>query len=111
MIMEQNSQQSDYGLDLGLILAGFFGALLLALTTKNQTPGKAITSIFAGAVCANYLTPIVLNFMPDYIQDNGKYGTAFVMGFIGLKSLELIYDFVSNKIKAKKGKINIDINV
>ena len=109
--MQQNTHDSDYGIDAGLLMAGFFGALILALTTKNQTPGKAITSVLAGAICANYLTPVALNFMPDYVQNNGKYGTAFVMGFIGLKVLEIIYDFVSKKIKSKNGKINIDINM
>jgi Na+/proline symporter len=109
--MQEQSDGSNYGIDFGLILAGFFGALILALTTKNQTPGKAITSILAGAISANYLTPIALNFMPEAIQNNGRYGTAFIMGFIGLKSLELIYDFVSKKFKSKKGKINIDINM
>jgi Na+/proline symporter len=109
--MQDQSNNSNFGIDFGLILAGFFGALILALSTKNQTPGKAITSILAGAICANYLTPIALNFMPEAVQNNGRYGTAFIMGFIGLKSLELIYDFVSKKIKAKKGKINIDINM
>ena len=109
--MNQNTNNSDYGIDFGLIMAGFFGALVLAITTKNQTPGKAITSILAGALCANYLTPVVLNFMPVYIQNNGKYGTAFVMGFIGLKTLELVYDIVSKKIKSKKSKINIDIDI
>ena len=109
--MQDQSNNSNFGIDFGLILAGFFGALILALSTKNQTPGKAITSILAGAICANYLTPIALNFMPEAVQKNGRYGTAFIMGFIGLKSLELIYDFISKKIKAKKGKINIDINM
>ncbi len=109
--MQQHSNKTDYGIDGGLLMAGFFGALILAMTTKNQTPGKAITSILAGAICANYLTPVAINFMPDYIQNNGKYGTAFVMGFIGLKVLEIIYDFVSKKIKSKNGKINIDINM
>lgn len=109
--MDQQPNDTNYGIDIGLLLAGFFGAFILALTTKNQTVGKAITSILAGALCANYLTPIALNFMPEYIRDNGKYGTAFIMGFIGLKTLETIYDIVSKKIKSKKGKINIDINV
>lgn len=109
--MQQQSNESDYGIDGGLLMAGFFGALVLAMTTKNQTPGKAITSILAGAICANYLTPVALNFMPEYVQNNARYGTAFIMGFIGLKTLELIYDFVANKIKSKNGKINIDINM
>lgn len=109
--MQQSSNETNYGIDFGLLMAGFFGALILALGTKNQTPGKAITSILAGAICANYLTPVALNFMPAYIQNNGRYGAAFVMGFIGLKVLELIYDFVSKKIKSKNGKLNIDINM
>lgn len=109
--MQNSANNNEYGIDLGLVIAGFFGALLLALSTKNQTPGKAISTIFAGALCANYLTPIFLNFMPEYIQDNGKYGTAFIMGFIGLKSLEMIYEYMGNRIKTKKSKINIDINM
>jgi Na+/proline symporter len=113
--MQEQSNNTDnfttIGIDLGLMLAGFFGALLLALTAKNQTPGRAITSIFAGALCANYLTPIALHFMPESIQNNGKYGAAFIMGFIGLKTLELVYDFVSKKLKTKNGKINIDISM
>jgi len=113
--MQGQSNNTDnftgIGIDLGLMLAGFFGALLLALTAKNQTPGRAITSIFAGALCANYLTPIALHFMPESIQNNGKYGAAFIMGFIGLKTLELIYDLISKKLKSKKGKINIDISM
>jgi Na+/proline symporter len=109
--MQQHSNETDYGIDGGLLMAGFFGALILAMTTKNQTPGKAVTSVMAGAISANYLTPVVLHFMPEYIQNNARYGTAFIMGFIGLKTLEIIYDLVSNKIKSKKGKINIDISM
>jgi len=113
--MQEQSNNTDnflgIGIDLGLMLAGFFGALILALTAKNQTPGRAIISIFAGALCANYMTPIALHFMPESIQINGKYGAAFIMGFIGLKTLELVYDFVSKKLKTKNGKINIDISM
>jgi hypothetical protein len=109
--MQDQTSNSYFGIDLGLISAGFFGALILALRTKNQTPGKAASAIFAGALCANYLTPILLNFMPKYIQDNGKYGAAFILGFVGLKTLELIYDFIVEKIKTKKGKVTIDINM
>jgi Na+/proline symporter len=113
--MQEQSNNTDnfttIGIDLGLMLAGFFGALILALTAKNQTPGRAISSILAGALCANYLTPIALHFMPESIQNNGRYGAAFIMGFIGLKTLELVYDFVSKKLKTKNGKINIDISM
>jgi len=81
--MQEQSNNTDnfttIGIDLGLMLAGFFGALILALTAKNQTPGRAISSILAGALCANYLTPIALHFMPESIQVNGKYGAAFIM--------------------------------
>lgn len=115
--MQENNLNSfessllKYGIDLGLIVAGFFGALLLAMRSKNQTIGRAICTIIAGAIAANYLTPIVLNFAPEYIRENGKYGTAFLMGFIGLKSLEIVYDAVANRVKNKKGRLDIDIHI
>lgn len=100
-----------YGIDLGLMVAGFFGALILSLRTRSQSIGKAIISILAGTISANYMTPIALNFTPEYIQNNGKYATAFIMGFIGLKSLELIYDYVTYRVSGKKRNIKLDINI
>jgi hypothetical protein len=51
----------------------------------------------AGTACANYLTPVVMSILPQGVQTNGKYAVAFVMGFMGLKGLELILEKWFNK--------------
>lgn len=100
--MHQTPQQEDikaiesflirYGIDIGFLISGFFGALLLVSKNSAQKISTTIASILAGTACANYLTPVVMNTLPDGVQTNGKYAVAFVMGFMGLKGLELLID-------------------
>lgn len=99
-----------YGIDLSLLLSGFFGAFLLALkSSKGQHITTTIATIFAGTACANYLTPLVLYFVPDSIQERAKFGVAFLMGFLGLKGLEMIINLVTKKLKGDKIKIDISM--
>jgi len=80
-----------YGIEVGLLVSGFFGALMMVGRRGAQRIWPTVASILAGTACANYLTPVVLHFAPAAIQESrGKYAAAFVMGFIGLKGLELI---------------------
>lgn len=91
-----------YGIDLGFILSGFFGAVILSLRNKKKTVGKTISCIVAGTLCANYLTPLILNIAPKSVQENGKYACAFMMGYIGLKGLESMVDVFTDYMKSKK---------
>jgi hypothetical protein len=93
-----------YGLDLGFLLSGFFGALLLSIRNKKKSISKSIACVFAGTISANYLTPLILEFAPESIQKNGKYAVAFMMGYIGLKGLEMIVDIFLDRVKSKKIK-------
>jgi xanthine/uracil/vitamin C permease (AzgA family) len=98
-----------YGLDVGFMLSGFFGALLLALRSKGQKISTTIATILAGTACANYLTPLVINLIPDSLKEDAKYGIAFMMGFAGLKGLEIIINKAVEYFKAKKIKIDIEM--
>jgi len=91
-----------YGIDLGFLLSGFFGAVILSIRNKKKTISKSISSIIAGTLCANYLTPLILNFAPKSIQENGKYAVAFMMGYMGLKGLESLIDILVQYIETKK---------
>lgn len=86
-----------YGIDIGFLVSGFFGALLLVSKNSAQKLSTTIASILAGTACANYLTPVVMSILPHGVQTNGKYAVAFVMGFMGLKGLELILEKWFNK--------------
>ena len=83
----------SYGIEVGLLVSGFFGALLMVGKRNTQRISTTVASILAGTACANYLTPVVLHFAPDTIAEGrGKYAAAFVMGFLGLKGLELVVE-------------------
>ena len=95
-----------YGIDIGFLISGFFGALLLVSKNSAQRVSTTIASILAGTACANYLTPVVMNMLPEGVRNNGKYAVAFVMGFMGLKGLELLIDklFIKAQIKVESKK-------
>ena len=94
-----------YGIHIGFIVSGFFGALLLVSRDSAQRLSTTIASILAGTACANYLTPVVMTLLPESVQLNGKYAVAFTMGFLGLKGLELVLN------KLFKVKMNVDIEI
>lgn len=82
-----------YGIEVGLLISGFFGAMLMVGRRSAKNIGTTVASILAGTACANYLTPVVLHFAPASIQESrSKYAAAFMMGFIGLKGLEIIVE-------------------
>lgn len=82
----------SYGIEIGFLISGFFGALLLVSKKSAQRVSSTVASLLAGTACANYLTPVVLNLLPESVRNGGKYAVAFTMGFIGLKGLEAMID-------------------
>ena len=91
--MEFKTYLKDFGLDLGLLISGLFGAILLLSKEgiqKNKT--RSIFSLIGGAASANYLTPLVMNVMN--VKETGfDYGIAFLLGFLGLRGIEFICTF------------------
>lgn len=85
-------QLIHYGIEIGFLISGFFGALMMVSKNASQRIGTTVASLLAGTACANYLTPVIINFLPEGVQGRGKYAVAFTMGFMGLKGLEIIID-------------------
>jgi hypothetical protein len=80
----------DEGLDLSLIIAGLFGALMMMSKTASFNIGRTLFATIGGAASANYLTPLILQITKlghDSIYSNA---IAFLLGFTGLRSIELI---------------------
>lgn len=48
-----------------------------------------ITSLLAGTLSANYLTPVVVDLV-NIGNSNTQYAAAFIMGFLGLHGVEYI---------------------
>jgi hypothetical protein len=92
------------GINIGISVAGLFGALLLVGKTNKTDLRTMFFSLLSGVASANYITPVIL----DMAQFDVKYqmSVAFILGFLGLKGVELI----SNKLLKKVEDESISSN-
>lgn len=79
----------EIGIDIGLLVSGLFGSLLMLGKHPNASIGASILSIIGGSASANYLTPVVVDFV-NITNPRHGYGIAFILGFLGLKGIELV---------------------
>ena len=79
----------ELGINIGLAVAGFFGSLLLIGKSSAQNLKQTLTSIIGGVASANYLTPIVADVF-SITKENYTFSIAFILGFLGLKGVELM---------------------
>ena len=79
----------ELGINIMTSIAGLFGSLLLVGKGAAKNIKQTFFAIITGVASANYLTPIVCDIVR--IQDvNYERGVAFILGFLGLKSIEVI---------------------
>jgi len=88
----------DLGINIGLLMAGFLGSLVNLTKKKEFSFRTTLASIIAGMASSNYLTPVVGDLF-DITKQNYLYSIAFILGFLGLKGVELISDKIFNKEK------------
>lgn len=84
------------GINVGISVAGFFGSLVMIGKTSAYELKKTMFSILAGVASANYLTPIVCD-MLRVTNQQYQFSIAFVMGFLGLKGIEITADKLVKK--------------
>jgi hypothetical protein len=82
-----NIDLKEYGIDIGLLTSGLFGAILLTSKDTAMNLARTITSLIGGAASANYITPIVIN-ITKLNNEHYHYGIAFLLGFLGLRGIE-----------------------
>lgn len=76
------------GINIAISIAGLFGSLLMIGKNSAQNWRTTIFSMLTGVACANYITPILLDITKIDIKYQVSVG--FVIGFLGLRSVELI---------------------
>jgi len=87
----------EIGFNIGISVAGLFGALLLIGKKATLNIKTTFFSLISGVASANYITPLIL----DITRVDMKYqmSIAFVLGFLGLKGVELISNKFLNKVE------------
>jgi hypothetical protein len=76
----------EEGIDIGLALAGLFGALLTMSKTAGLNIGRSVLATVGGAASANYVTPLILHITK--LDASYSYAIAFLLGFAGLRAIE-----------------------
>jgi uncharacterized membrane protein len=85
------------GFEMAMFLAGLAGAWVSTNRNKHLTTLERVSAVFSGGFIANYVTPIftsILNF-----SESTMYGMAFIVGYIGMKSVEYIIDYIHEKFE------------
>ncbi len=93
------------------LIAGFIGAIIMVLKSKEKRSiWTNVASVIAGTASATYLTPIVGK-MLNQTDPNYLLGFAFLLGALGLRSIEVFADYMGLDGKPGLDKpIVIDIN-
>lgn len=81
----------EFGINIGLLVAGFAGSLLTVKRDGHKDWFTTVTSLLAGTLSANYLTPIAIDTF-GMKNSNTQYATAFLLGFLGLHGVEFVID-------------------
>jgi hypothetical protein len=90
------------GFEIALFLAGIFGAFV-SQKAKKMSTWERLSTILGGGFIANYITPIFLDILN--ISERTSYGMAFIVGYLGLKSIEMVIDFIKDRFKADKNEV------
>lgn len=105
-----NDPFNEYGLKTSVLVAGFAGGILRALSHKKSSLKETIASPICGALAAGYLTgPIVhylqvMNFPlpPDDGTDVGLHASAFVVGVCGMWVSDAIFQVINVRLHKRR---------
>ena len=102
-------QFQKMGIQIGFLISGLFGAILMATKNEKTDTKSVMLSIVGGMSAANFLTPVLVDTL-NIVNVKHQNGVAFIAGFLGLKLVELISEkFLekvgqSSKTKTKRKK-------
>lgn len=88
------------GINIALIIAGFFGSLVSMGNRKKLSRGERFIAWFSGGAIANYLTPFIVSMVN--ISEGSQYGFAFLLGFSGLEGVKWLIYTLKNKYSKDK---------
>lgn len=86
------------GIDVGFLVSGLFGAILMVSKTASNNMRQAVIAILGGMASANYLTPVILD-LAKITDEKLQNGLAFIVGFLGLKLVEVVSQKLMGKIE------------
>ena len=83
------------GLDITFI-AGLAGGITSLTKNNSMSKKEQFIMVISGGFTANYLTPLVAEWLN--FSDKTLYGIAFLLGYAGLKSVEIMIKSMHKKL-------------
>ena len=99
--MAEVNYLQEIGINASLIVSGLFGSLLTIKKGDATKVSSIAVSIVTGVGSANYITPIVVDSL-GVNNNNLTFGIAFILGFLGLRGIEMVIDKVAPQLKEEK---------
>lgn len=98
---------TSYGLKVSVVIAGFAGGVLRALSHQNYTFREAVASPVCGALAAGYLTNPLVHYLnaihfplpPDDGTNVTIHAGAFLVGICAMWISDAVFDLISRWIK------------
>ena len=84
------------GIDMIVFIAGLAGGIAFISKGGKLTRFQKFTTVLSGGFTANYLTPLVAEWLN--LSDKALYGIAFLLGYGGLKSVETFWLLMHKKL-------------
>lgn len=96
MIKELTDYLEDIGIKLAYALAGGFGVVAMLSKPNELTLYQKFIRFVVGVASSVYITPLVNYYLG--FPDRLGFGVAFLVGYSGLKTFELILKKFTDKI-------------
>lgn len=90
------------GIETPSFIAGMSGGITFLTKRKDMTWLQRFLTVMSGGFTANYLTPLVAIYL--HLDEKALYGIAFLLGYSGMKSVEVIIIKLKNRINFKSNQ-------
>jgi len=93
----------ETGWKLGIFLAGCAGAVASFLNPQKLKWYERMLTIFVGGISAMYITPFTVSVVSGFhdVSSSAQLFLGFLIGYSGLKSIELAIVEVKKRFKKK----------
>lgn len=85
------------GIDIVFVLAGIGGAFVSIDNLRQHTWQEIAFILLRGGILATYLAPLVTGVVK--VSDTALISIAFVVGYMGLRSVKIASEFISRIFK------------
>jgi uncharacterized membrane protein len=92
---------NSLGFDITFI-AGIAGGIVSLTKQKDLSFKESLIAVLSGGFTANYLTPLVAEWLN--FSEKTLYGIAFLLGYTGLKTVEIIMKSMHKKLSSNNDK-------